>query len=121
MILKNNPKFSSVEKNVRSLMGRILNPDVQKKSNMIHDMPRLWHCNDRVRGFALSRESFQFIFDSEMDLQYILDAGAWTYEDCSLVPERWVEFPPQNYLQIVPLWVRMRNIPVNNYTYKTIE
>lgn len=35
--------------------------------------------------------------------------------------ERWIEFPPEDYLHIFPIWVRMRNIPVNHYTYETIE
>lgn len=50
-----------------------------------------------------------------------MDAGAWTYEEWSIVLEHWVEYPPEDYLQILPIWVRMRNIPVNHYTYETIE
>lgn len=121
LVLKNNPKFSLVERNTRSLMGRMLNPDVQKMCNMIHDLPHLWRCYDRVRGYALSRDRFQFIFDSETDLLYVLNARAWTYDDWSLVLEQWIEFPPEDYLQILPLWVRIRNIPVNHYTFETIE
>lgn len=58
LVLKNNPKFSSCERNACSLLGRLLNPEVQRMSNMIHDLPRLWRCYDRVRGYALSKDRF---------------------------------------------------------------
>lgn len=103
------------------MLGRLLNHEVQKKSNMIHDLPRLWHCYDRVRGYALSNDRFQFIFDSKTDLQYVLDVVAWTYEDYSIVLDHLMEYPLEDYLQILLIWVRMENILVNHYTYWTIE
>ena len=30
--------------------------------------------------------------------------------------ERWVENPPEDYIQYIPLWVRISKIPVNYYT-----
>lgn len=38
----------------------------------------------------------------------------------SLVIERWVEKPPPEYLQHIPVWVQLRNIPVNHYTVEAI-
>lgn len=35
-------QFFSNEKNVSSLMGRLLNPDCQKMTGIILDMPRKW-------------------------------------------------------------------------------
>lgn len=48
-------QFKSSERNSRSLIRRILNPDIQKMSGLIHDMPRKWQKQGRVRGFALSK------------------------------------------------------------------
>lgn len=70
--LKNNPKFSSVERNTCSLMGRLLNPEVQKMSNMIHDIPRLWRCYDRVHGYALSRTAFNLSLISRLTCRMFL-------------------------------------------------
>lgn len=53
-------------------MGRALNPECQKMSGLILTMPRKWQKEGRVRGIALSKERFQFIFQSEHDL---LDKG----------------------------------------------
>lgn len=120
-VLKNLSEFNSCERNTRSIMGRLLNPDNQKMASMIHDMPRLWRVSNRARGIALSSDRFQFIFDNENDLQMVLDAGVWTYNDWPMALERWVENPPDDYLSTLPMWIRLRNIPVNHYTKAAIE
>lgn len=37
-----------------------------------------------------------------------------------MVLERWVENPPEDYLQFTPLWVRIINIPVDYYTSEAL-
>ncbi|XP_023641909.1 uncharacterized protein LOC111831523 [Capsella rubella] len=121
IILKNLPQFSSCERNVCSSIGRLLCPENQKMSKVIHDMPRLWRVYNRVRGIALPNDRFQFIFDSETDLSMVLNSGAWTYNDWSMTLERWVEKPPSNYLKVLPIWLRLCNIPVNHNTAATVR
>jgi len=62
LILSNQAKFSSMERNSCSIMGRFLNPPHQRMSNWILDMPRIWRLYSRVRGVALSQERYQFFF-----------------------------------------------------------
>lgn len=115
------PEFSSVERNYLSLIGRILNPDCQKMRSLILDMPRKWQKVGKCRGVALSRDKFQFIFDNEYDLLDVLDKGVHTYNEWTLVIQRWVENPPEDYLQYIPLWVQIRQLPVNYYTAEAIS
>lgn len=115
-IMPELPQFSSCERNILSLIGRILNPDCQTVSGVIHSMPRKWQKSDRIRGVALSKEKFQFIFKSEHDLEDVLQKGFQTYNEWGLVIERWAEIPPPDSLQFVLLWVQIRNIPINFYT-----
>ncbi|KAG2314819.1 hypothetical protein Bca4012_065633 [Brassica carinata] len=115
------PQYSSCQNNSISLIGRILNPDCQKVSNLIRDMPRKWQKFDRVRGIALSPERFQFIFKYEHDLLEVYEKGVHSFNDWTLAIERWVERPPPDYLNFINIWVRLRNIPVNHYTAKAIE
>ncbi|XP_018474041.1 uncharacterized protein LOC108845309 [Raphanus sativus] len=114
------PQFRSTERNARSIIGRILNPDCQKMSALIHDIPRKWQKQGRVRGVALSKECFQFIFDHEHDLIDVLEKGVHTFNDWALAIDRWVEYPPEDYLQYINIWVQIRNIPVNHYTVEAI-
>lgn len=121
LIISNLPNFSSTEINSKSILGRFLNPDNQRMSRWILDMPRVWRLYDRVHGIALSRDRFQFIFKYEEDLLEILKTGVWTQDDWGVVMERWIEDPPPNYLMFLPIWIRLRNIPVNHYTRDTIK
>ncbi|XP_020871888.1 uncharacterized protein LOC110225900 [Arabidopsis lyrata subsp. lyrata] len=121
LVLSNLPKYCSSERNSCSIMGRFLNPEAQRMSNWILDMPRIWRLYNRVRGVALSKDRFQFIFKSEEDLDGILKIGVWTQDDWCVVMEKWLENPPPDYLMFLPIWVRLRNLPVNYYTKDTIE
>lgn len=47
VILKNNPQLYSHERNTCSIMGRLLNPEDQKMSSMILDMPSVWRLYSR--------------------------------------------------------------------------
>lgn len=120
LVLPNERNFCSRDRNIKSIIGRFLNPDNQRMSKWILDMPRIWRLYDRVKGIALSRDRFQFIFKLEEDLNEVLKIGVWTQDDWSVVMERWVEDPPPNYLMRLPIWIRLRNIPVNYYTKDTI-
>lgn len=114
------PQFSSCEKNVLSLIGRVLNPQSQTMSSLIFNMPRKWQKIGRVRGVALSNERFQFIFKSEHDLVEVLEKGFQTYNEWGLVMERWSQNPLPDSLQFVHLLVQIRNIPLNYYTEEAI-
>ncbi|XP_023644323.1 uncharacterized protein LOC111832184 [Capsella rubella] len=114
------PEFNSMERNSLSLIGRTLNPPCQPMKNLIRDMPRKWQKPGRMRGVALSNEKFQFIFNSEHDLLEVLAKGTHTYNDWSLAVDRWYEDPPVNYLQVIPIWVQIWNMPVNYYTVSAI-
>lgn len=114
------PQLYSNDENILSVIGRVLNPEKQKVTSLIQDLPRKWQKVGRVCGVALSKERFQFIFKSEHDLNEILEKGLHTYNEWAVAMERWVEVPPPDYLQFVPIWVRMSHIPVNHYTVKAI-
>ncbi|CAD5324597.1 unnamed protein product [Arabidopsis thaliana] len=121
LILSNQAQFCSIERNNYSILGRFLNPSHQRMSNWILDMPRIWRLYSRVRGVALSQERFQFLFKFEEDLLEILKTGVWTQDEWCVVMDRWVEKPTEDYLMFLPVWIRLRNIPVNYYTEDTIR
>ncbi|XP_009137703.2 uncharacterized protein LOC103861744 [Brassica rapa] len=115
-VMPNLPEYCSTERNRRSLIGRFLNPDCQKMSEFIFQMPRKWQKQGRVRGIALSQERFQFIFDNEHDLVEVLEKGVHTFNERAIVVERWSEKPPPDSLQYMPIWAQIRNTPINYQT-----
>ncbi|KAG2271392.1 hypothetical protein Bca52824_065947 [Brassica carinata] len=112
------PGFCSNEKNKLSLVGRMLNR-VSKMSTRSENA-RKWSKEGKCRGVALSQERFQFFFDHEHDLLDVLEKGVHTFNEWALAIERWVEEPPDDYLQFISLWVRISNIPINYYTKEAI-
>lgn len=69
------------EKNVMSILGKVLNPDCQRKSNLVLDMPRKWGMVNRVRGVVLFKDRVQFIFKYEEDIKDILNQTVHMYND----------------------------------------
>lgn len=114
------PQYCALERNKMSIMGRTLNPESQRISDLILDMPRKWQVYDRVRGIALSKTTFQFVFKYEHDLEEVLRKRVWNFNEWSIVIDRWVENPPDDYLKYLLVWVQIRNIPVNYYTEASI-
>lgn len=114
------PQYRSCEKNSVSVVGRLLNPEHQSMSSLILNMPRKWQKNDRIRGIALSKERFQFIFKTEHDLIEILEKGVHTFNEWTIAIERWSEYPPPDSLQFIHIWVQIKNIPLNYHTKEAI-
>ena len=97
------PQYYTTERNTCSFIGRFLNLEFQKMAKLILDMPKKWQKVNRVRGFALTKEMFRFVFMHEHDIQEILDKGIQTFDDWGLAIERWVEHPSPGYLQFVSI------------------
>ncbi|XP_024015972.1 uncharacterized protein LOC112089221 [Eutrema salsugineum] len=113
--------YSAVQVNSRSLIGKLLNPECQNMARMLRIMPRIWKVYNRVRGIALSKESFQFIFERDTDIETVMKDGIWSFDDWSMVLDRWVENPPVNFLKTAPIWIRISKIPLYFCTLKTID
>lgn len=120
LTLPDSPRFRVFDENSSSLLGRLLNPDCQPMAKMIEYMPIAWRVQGRVRGIALSRDRFQFIFKREEDLQTVLNDRPWSYNHWAMVIERWTPDPPDDFLRYMDIWVRIRHIPVNFFTLDTM-
>ena len=90
-------------------------------ARMIEYMPTAWRVFDRVRGIALSRDRFQFIFQREEDLQTVRNDRPWSYNHWTMTLERWTSSPPRDFLQTLEIWIRMRNIPAVFFTSDTMD
>lgn len=88
LILPDSPRFRVFDENETSLLGRLLNPDCQSMARMIEYMPTAWRVYGRVRGIALSRDRFQFVFQREEDLVTVLNDRPWSYNHWAMVLER---------------------------------
>ncbi|ESQ52135.1 hypothetical protein EUTSA_v10017646mg [Eutrema salsugineum] len=121
LVLPDEPRFKVFEESAISLLGRLLNPDCQPMDKMIMDMPRIWRVYDKVRGIALSRDKFQFIFQREEDLLTVLKDRPWSYNHWTMLLEWWTPSPPRDFLTMVDVWIQISKIPVNYYKLETMD
>lgn len=120
LILPDSPQYRVFDENETSLLGRLLNLDCQSMTRMIEYMPTAWRMIGRVRGIALSRDRFHFVFQREENLQMVLNDKPWAYNHWSIALDRWTAYPPEDFVQKMLIWVRIRHIPVNFFTPKTM-
>ncbi|XP_013713161.1 uncharacterized protein LOC106416812 [Brassica napus] len=83
-VLPDIPEFYVTERNSLSIIGRLLNPQCQRMADLI--------------------------FKFEQDLLDVL-SRVHTFDNWSIVLDRWTEKPPDDFLQHLLVWVQMRNIP----------
>lgn len=121
LTLPDSPRFRVIDENQLSLLGRLLYPDCQSVARMIEYMPTAWRVDGRVRGIALSRDRFQFVFQREEDLLKVLKDRPWSYNYWAMALERWTPNPPQDFLQSMDIWIRIRHIPSIFFTTETMN
>ncbi|ESQ56309.1 hypothetical protein EUTSA_v10027079mg, partial [Eutrema salsugineum] len=69
-----------IEKNRLTLIGRVLNPSVQKPKALIGFMPQVWRMEEKLVGRDLGPEKFQFKFRSEEYLQAVLNEAHFHFK-----------------------------------------
>ncbi|XP_013617608.1 PREDICTED: uncharacterized protein LOC106324130 [Brassica oleracea var. oleracea] len=57
---------------------------------------------------------------NEHDILDVLEKGVHTFNEWVIVVKRWAKNPPNDYLQYVPIWIQISNIPVNCYTSEAL-
>lgn len=120
LALPDSPRFRVFDENAVSILGKLSNPESQPMDKMIEYMPTPWRVHERVRGIALSKDRFQFIFEREEDLLTVLRDRPWSYNGWTLFLERWTLNPPEDFLCTLDIWICIRNIPVNHFTTDTM-
>lgn len=60
-----------------TLIGRVTNPKAQKSKAIVDYLPQVWNLETRVTGRELGPEMFQFRFETEEDLQLVLQKSPY--------------------------------------------
>ncbi|XP_024011305.1 uncharacterized protein LOC112086568 [Eutrema salsugineum] len=104
-----NPDF--IEANKLTLIGRILNPAIQKPKNLISFMPQVWRMEDKIKWRDLGPEKFQFNFKCEVDLQAVLSEAPFHFKRWIFFLQRWEPVISDVFPSKIPFWVRVHGIP----------
>ncbi|KAL1213489.1 hypothetical protein V5N11_008355 [Cardamine amara subsp. amara] len=103
----------ATDNNRRSLVGRVLSPRRQDLYSVIARLPDDWNVDgSKCHGRIIGGGKFQFVFDEERDLEMVLWSGPYTYNGWLVVLQKWEDEPGHEFLQFVPMWLRIRGIPI---------
>ncbi|XP_010424570.1 PREDICTED: uncharacterized protein At4g02000-like [Camelina sativa] len=111
----------ALARNRLSLIGRLLNPTLQDRRRVLSALPAQWDIYDRVHGHFLDDSYVQFRFSSESDLASVLRRGPWVFENWFVALQRWEDFPREDFLTSIDLWVQIRGIPLPYVSDTTVR
>ncbi|KAH0943069.1 hypothetical protein HID58_002706 [Brassica napus] len=110
------------QNNRRSLIGRVLSPRRLDLHGLLDRLPLDWHADrSRLRGRINGGGKFQFLFETERDMEMVLWSGPYTYDGWLVVLQRWEDEPGPDFLKSIPMWVKIRGIPVRYLSEGTVR
>ncbi|XP_024010449.1 uncharacterized protein At4g02000 [Eutrema salsugineum] len=111
---ESNPDL--VEAHRLTLIGRVLNPSVQKPKALIGFMPQVWHMEEKIVGKDLGSEKFHFKFKMEEDIQSVLNEAPFHFKRWMFVLHCWEPVISDAYPSIIPFWIKVHGIPAHCFT-----
>ncbi|KAG2331506.1 hypothetical protein Bca52824_002686 [Brassica carinata] len=114
-----------IEKYKLTLVGRMFHIDGRSVDALIKHMPKrhIWGVEGKVRGTNLGNNKFQFDFNSEQDLQKVLQRRPCHFNKWSFSLERWIPTIQEDFLNSMLFWVAVSGVPIHykkDETYRNI-
>ncbi|XP_023635269.1 uncharacterized protein At4g02000-like [Capsella rubella] len=104
-----------------TLIGRIMNPEVQNIDSLVTTMPRLWKLEGRVKGMGLGSGTFRFDFEREEDLLEVMTMGPFHFNHWMVSIVRWERIIHKDYPSSITFWVRIVGLHPDLWTYQNIR
>lgn len=98
-----------IKENELILIGRLTNPCEQK----IPSLPQKWNLKRRAVGSDLGNNYFQYRFEREDDLQWVLDNRPYHFSYWMVILQRWKPVISSSFLSQIPFWIRIKGLPLH--------
>ncbi|KAG7544021.1 hypothetical protein ISN45_Aa07g038960 [Arabidopsis thaliana x Arabidopsis arenosa] len=99
-----------------TLIGRIMNPDVQSVGSLVLMMPRVWKLEGRVVGKDLGLVTFRFDFEREEDILEVMKTEPFNFNHWMVSIVRWEPVIHKDYPSAITFWVKMVGVPQDFWT-----
>lgn len=105
-----------IEKHKLTLVGHMFHIDGRSMDALIKHMPKKHICDmeGKVRGSNLGNNKFQFDFNSEQDLQKVLQRRPCHFNKWSFSLERWTPTIREDFPNSMMFWIEISGVP-NHY------
>lgn len=104
-----------------TLIGRLLNPSVQKAWSLIPFFIDHWKTSSSPLGADLGQGLFQFQFANEEDLQMVLSSRPFHFAGFMVIIQRWEPTLSKSFPSEIPFWIQVTGIPVHLWTPELIR
>lgn len=104
-----------------SLIGKVLNPKKQDVEKLIAYMPQQWGLEGKISANDLGNGKFLFNFESEEDLQSVLEKGPFHYNFWMIVLVRWEPIVHDEYPWELTLWTQLTGLPLHFWLEATMR
>lgn len=110
-----------IEQNKLTLIGRVTNPSTQNTRALVDFFLQHWLVAGSITGRELGPHLFQFSFESERDLQSILNKAPYHFKRWMLMLQRWEPSVSENFPSIISFWIRVHGLPLHFWTDEALE
>ncbi|KAF8045991.1 hypothetical protein N665_4145s0002 [Sinapis alba] len=106
-----------------TLVGRVLNTDLQahRVKALLALMPQAWQLEGRVQGVEVGRGKFHFRFNTEEDLQGVLEKRPFFFDQWMFPLERWVPSVRTDFPSTMVFTVFIEGIPEHYHKEQTVK
>ncbi|XP_031102025.1 uncharacterized protein LOC116005932 [Ipomoea triloba] len=103
------------------VVGRFLTDRLVKLEYMCQVLASIWKPVKGVQITELQPNLFMFVFFHVTDMQYVLDEGPWSFDNCTLVCRQVKDgvLPGDVPLDSVDMWMQLHDVPIG-YTSSVI-
>ncbi|CAL9222585.1 unnamed protein product, partial [Arabidopsis halleri] len=101
--------------------GKAAMVSIQRMDSLVTNMPKIWKLEDKVVGADLGKGTFQFNFQSEEDLQGVLQNAPYHFDGWMVVLVRWEPIISSTYPSAINFWVKVSGIPMHLWEEATLE
>ncbi|XP_020867963.1 uncharacterized protein LOC9330643 isoform X2 [Arabidopsis lyrata subsp. lyrata] len=104
-----------------TLIGRLMNPSVQRMDSLVANMPKIWKLEDKVTGADLGKGIFQFNFQAEEDLNGVLQNVPYHFNGWMVALVRWEPIISATYPSAINFWVKVSGLPMHLWEEATLK
>ncbi|KAG2320946.1 hypothetical protein Bca52824_014159 [Brassica carinata] len=110
-----------IERNRLTLIGRVTNPSIQRTRALVDFFLQQWNVVGRITGRDLGPSLFQFQFETEHDLQTILNKSPFHFKRWMMILQRWEPIVSDSFPSRITFWINVHGIPLHYWNDATID
>lgn len=110
-----------IEEHRFTLIGRVTNPAIQKTRALVDFFLQHWQVIGTFTGRPLGPLLFQFTFESEQDLQAILNQAPYHFKRWMFILQRWEPIVSDLFPSKISFWITIHGIPLHYWTSEALD